>query len=451
MRYSQETIDAALAYLDEGHTLCETAERFGVSFSAVGAWRRRRDGPLYRRRARSVQCDDEKVRLALGLAYGDHGLRLDEVAFMVGVAPPTISAWKRRFVESGIMDIPEIGPADIPHLSDEEMARMSREELERYVHELEVKAYVYGGTVKILKAEGIEELTNDEKAALVDARPKTVTVKEMLTALGLSSSSYYYCKEKPAPHDRYTEARKAIREEFALVKGKRGYRYIRQRLRAREEPIRLSGKTVRRLMAEEGCRVPYVKKAKRYSSYGGEVSEAPPNLVKRDFHAASPNALWLTDLTEFSIPAGKVYLSPVIDCLDGMPVAWTMGTSPNAELVNSMLDDACSRLEEGQAPVCHSDRGIHYRWPGWIERCERHGIVRSMSKKGCSPDNSAMEGFFGRLKNEFFYHEDWEGVTLEEFMDRLDGYMRYYRDERIKESLGWMSPMQYRKSLGLAA
>ena len=56
-----------------------------------------------------------------------------------------------------------------------------------------------------------------------------------------------------------------------------------------------------------------------------------------------------------------------------------------------------------------------------------------------------------RLQNEFFYDRDWEGVTTGDFIGQLEQYMRYYRDERIKESLGWMSPMQYRKSLGLAA
>ena len=41
-----------------------------------------------------------------------------------------------------------------------------------------------------------------------------------------------------------------------------------------------------------------------------------------------------------------------------------------------------------------------------------HGVVRSMSRKGCSPDNSRAEGFFGRLKVEFFYGNDWEGVSV---------------------------------------
>ena len=134
-----------------------------------------------------------------------------------------------------------------------------------------------------------------------------------------------------------------------------------------------------------------------------------------------------------------------------MPVSWRIGTSPNAEMANSMLEEACSQLADGDRPVCHSDRGCHYRWPGWVRICKEHGIIRSMSKKGCSPDNSACEGFFGRLKNEFFYGRDWRGESIEGFMAKLDDYMNYYRDGRIKESLGWMSPMQYRKSLGLAA
>ena len=74
-----------------------------------------------------------------------------------------------------------------------------------------------------------------------------------------------------------------------------------------------------------------------------------------------------------------------------------------------------------------------------------------MSKKGCSPDNSACEGLFGRIKNEFFHCRDRSGVTVEEFMERLDSYLRYYNDGRIKQSLGGLSPTQYRRSLGLAA
>ena len=79
------------------------------------------------------------------------------------------------------------------------------------------------------------------------------------------------------------------------------------------------------------------------------------------------------------------------------------------------------------------------------------GLIRSMSRKGCTPDNSACEGFFGRIKNEMFYYRSWQGVSITQFMNELDGYLRWYNEERIKISLGAMSPVAYRHSIGLAA
>ena len=115
-----------------------------------------------------------------------------------------------------------------------------------------------------------------------------------------------------------------------------------------------------------------------------------------------------------------------------------------------MLDEAILSLREDEKPIIHSDRGSHYRWPGWIERMEKAELTRSMSKKGCSPDNSACEGFFGRLKNEMFYGYSWTDVTIGQFIEELDKYIKWYAEKRIKLSLGGMSPLDYRRSLGLA-
>ncbi len=182
-------------------------------------------------------------------------------------------------------------------------------------------------------------------------------------------------------------------------------RYVYRRIHAalNSQGIAVSEKVVRRIMKEEQLHVP-LKKRRAYRSYLGEITPAVDNNIARDFHADTPNKKWLTDLTEFSIPAGKVYLSPIIDCFDGLVVSWTIGTSPNSDMVNMMLDCAICGLREDEKPVIHSDRGCHYRWPGWISRMEKAGLTRSMSQKDCSPDNSACEGFFGRLKNEMFYN-----------------------------------------------
>jgi transposase InsO family protein len=70
-----------------------------------------------------------------------------------------------------------------------------------------------------------------------------------------------------------------------------------------------------------------------------------------------------------------------------------------------------------------------------------------MLKKGCSPDNAACEGLFGRIKNEMFYNRNWIRVTMDSFMDTLDKYLQWYNKERIKMSLGAMSPVEYRLGL----
>ena len=80
---------------------------------------------------------------------------------------------------------------------------------------------------------------------------------------------------------------------------------------------------------------------------------------------------------------------------------------------------------------------------------ESADLIRSMSKKGCSPDNSACEGFFGRLKNEMFYGRDWRHTSIDDFISELNSYLIWYNEERIKESLNYLSPIKYRASLGL--
>lgn len=224
-----------------------------------------------------------------------------------------------------------------------------------------------------------------------------------------------------------------VREAFENSKRRYGYKRIHLELKGMG--IVASAKRIMRLMTRHGL-APLFKSAKRYSSYKSELTKTPANLVDRDFHAERPNMPWVTDPTEFSIPAGKAYLSPVIDCHDGMPVACTIGTSLDSALADGMLPDACSTLKDGEKPIIHSDRGRHYRWPEWIRIRKDNNLTRSTGAKGCSPDNAAAEGFLGRIKQEFFHKRSFAGVTMDEFVDMLDDHMVWYRDRRIKTESG---------------
>lgn len=283
---------------------------------------------------------------------------------------------------------------------------------------------------------------------MIDALKSFYPLVLLLENLDLVKSSYFYHRSQSNLPDKYADIRVILKDIF--IKSRRTYGYRRIHDVLKKQHIVISEKVVRRLMKEENLIVRSVTK-KKYSSYAGEITPAMPNLIQRNFKAEAPNEKWLTDITEFRIPTGKVYLSPIIDCFDGAIVSWTISTQPNAELVNSMFDQALDTLSDNSKPIVHSDRGAHYRWPGWIERIKTNGLTQSMSKKGCSPDNSACEGFFGRLKNEFFYGFKWENISIDAFIELLDDYLHWYNNKRIKLSLGGLSPINYRKTLGLIA
>ena len=319
-------------------------------------------------------------------------------------------------------------------------------------HELDVDLEIMRYTKELLgKGAGADpdNLTNAERTDLtlhladVFAQP----AERFLTRVGLARSTFYYHKAAGAFVPRRDEIKAMVADVFEHSRRRYGYRRVRIELARRG--VAVSGTTVRQAMRELGI-TPVLRSRRRYSSYSGEHTPAPANLVARNFHAEAPNRLWVTDITEFHVKAGKVYLSPVIDCFDGMPVAWSIGTRPDAALADTMLERACASLRAGEHPVIHSDRGCHYRWPGWIRICERHGLTRSMSAKGCSPDNAAAEGFFGRLKQEFYHNRDHQDDSIDEFIDDLEAYMAWYRDERIKTQYG-TSIRRHRQKLGLMA
>ena len=419
--YSKEEVEFALEALEHFGSLGKTCEWLGYpSKVALFNWshgkipHEREAAP--RKRANRAKMSDNVV-----------SAETDREEDAMGMPQPTES-------ERALYEPPKSGP-----LSGLQPDQIENLLLRAVLADLKAAGWDPASTSNRSKAELGERLR----------RATGLPLRSITAFLRISKSSYEYHRARLGA-DKYAQLRADVRRLFGEGCGNWGYRTVHARLR--REGTSVSEKVVRRIMREEGCEVVYNKRRRKgWSSYAGEVSKAPDNLVKRDFHADAPDELWLTDITEFKLPSGsKVYLSPVVDCFDGKPVAWSIGTRPTAELANSSLLKAVGQRRAGATTVVHSDRGGHYRWPGWISICEESGLVRSMSAKGCSPDNSACEGFFGRLKNEFFYHRDWRGVGVGDFIERLDGHLAYYCEGRIKKSLGWMSPNEYRRSLGYA-
>lgn len=384
------------------------------------------------------------------------GEDIEYVSREIGYSRMSIYNWRRVYLEKGAIGLmpskKRISKEPlIPKQGSNLQIPEQSAELKKQIEKLQLEVDILKETINVLKKDpgaDMTSLSNRERAVIVGALKEKYLLQSLLEELNIPRSSYFYQRSSMNRCDNHASLRSQIKEIFYQNKACYGYRRIKQCLN--RQGVIVSEKIVRRIMKEEALGVCFVRK-KTYNSYQGEISSEVDNLVAREFHAATPNAKWLTDITEFAIPSGKVYLSPMIDCFDGFVVSWTLSTNPKAELVNSMLDTAISKLEGKQAPIVHTDRGCHYRWPGWIERMKKAGLTRSMSKKGCSPDNSACKGFFGRLKNEMFYQKSWVDVSIKDFIQQVNSYIKWYNEKRIKMSLGGMSPMEYRQSIGLRA
>lgn len=205
--------------------------------------------------------------------------------------------------------------------------------------------------------------------------------------------------------------------------------------------IHLNHKTVQKLMKELGLMC-YVR-MKKYRSYRGEIGKVAPNLLNLDFHADRPNQKWVTDITEFSLFGEKLYLSPILDLYSSDLVSYTISQRPVLTMVTAMLDEAFEKIPDGTNLILHSDQGWQYQHKLFQKKLREKGIRQSMSRRGNCLDNAVIENFFGLLKSELLYLQDFQ--SMNQFRQELVDYLDYYNNRRIKTKLKGLSPATHRQ------
>jgi putative transposase len=256
---------------------------------------------------------------------------------------------------------------------------------------------------------------------------------------GLARSTYYYYARRRKVSDKYRAVKEQITGIYHANRGRYGYRRITLELHNQGQII--NHKTVQRLMKDLGlfCRV----RMKKYHSYKGEVGKIAPNLLERDFEATAPNQKWVTDVTEFSLLGQKVYLSPILDLYSRDIVSYTIADRPLLAMAIEMLKQAFEQIPDGSNLILHSDQGWHYQHKHYQDSLKSKGIRQSMSRKGNCLDNAVIENFFGVLKSELLYLQDFD--SIEHFKGELINYMDYYNNRRIKVKLKGLPPAIHRQ------
>lgn len=263
-------------------------------------------------------------------------------------------------------------------------------------------------------------------------------IAALLKLAKLPRSTFYYQQKVLKQVDKYEQLKDAIRTVFERHKGRYGYRRITAAVRQLGNLV--NHKLVQRLMGELGLKS--LVRPKKYRSFKGEIGQAAPNKLQRQFKAEAANQKWVTDVTEFNVAGEKLYLSPILDLYNGEIIAFETSKQPVFELVSSMLKKALAKLGPKDKPMLHSDQGWQYRMPAYQRQLQDRQLEQSMSRKGNCHDNATMESFFGILKTEFFYLNKFDSV--DELRDGLADYISYYNHDRIKLKLKGLSPVQYR-------
>jgi transposase InsO family protein len=263
---------------------------------------------------------------------------------------------------------------------------------------------------------------------------------------GLPRATYYYHAARLEQPDKYSEIKQQITAIFAEHKGRYGYRRGTQELRNRGFTI--NHKTVQRLMKELGlaCMV----RIKKYRSYKGEVGKIAPDLLGRNFEARQPNEKWVTDVTEFHLFGQKLYLSLILDLYSRDIVSYTICDRPVLSMITSMLDKAFDQLPSASTMlILHSDQGWQYQHKAYQRMLNSRHIKQSMSRKGNCLDNAVIENFFGLLKSELLYLQQF--YSIDHFKTELVDYLHYYNNKRIKAKLKGLPPVLHRQQALLAA
>ena len=250
---------------------------------------------------------------------------------------------------------------------------------------------------------------------------------------------------------------KELEEKIVEIrKANKDYGYRRMVGELRNQGYLVNKKKVQRIMQKLELQVTsFTRKSRKYSSYKGKVGTVAPNRINRRFHKHIPHQKVTTDTTEFKyyeiasnghMTMHKLYLDPFMDMCNGEILNYSMDKCPSAKNVMNALEQAIEITADcPYRRTFHSDQGWAYQMKVYSHRLKEERIFQSMSRKGNCHDNSVMENFFGLLKQEMYYGVVY--YSYGELKSAIERYIKYYNEQRIKERLGWMSPVQYRLSL----
>ena len=273
----------------------------------------------------------------------------------------------------------------------------------------------------------------------------TLGVEPVLRELHIPTSTFEHWRHR-AEHPSKRELRDGeLVEEIRRIHRDSNGTYGSPRVYAmlRREGQAVSLKRVERLMREHS--ITGVAPARKVRTTVRNPADAlSDDLVKRDFTAAGPDRLWVTDLTLISTGEGPLWLASIRDAFSRRVVAWETSRTADANLVCAVLEYALHsrRPRQDRTLIHHADHGCQYTSIKLTTRLLKAGIKPSMGTVGDSFDNALAENMWSTIKTECVRRQDFATRAEAEMalFQYLDGF---YNTTRIQRGLGWRSPDEF--------
>ena len=261
-------------------------------------------------------------------------------------------------------------------------------------------------------------------------------ISAMCSVLKVSRSRYYYEEKKPKDEKPLEEAvQRAFEENRSLY----GSRKLKKALVVKG--IIISRRKICRIMKRRGLESAYIRK--KYKVHSSKCNDAViPNLLDRQFDGHAPLAAVVSDLTYVRVGQKWQYICILLDLHNREIIGYSSGKHKDAQLVQTAFAKVKSNLSQIQ--MFHTDRGSEFDNELIDDLLDTFGINRSLSLKGSPLDNAVAEATFKLIKTEFIYRRFFD--NSDQLALELADYVHWFNHIRLHGSLGYLSPIDFKKS-----
>lgn len=261
----------------------------------------------------------------------------------------------------------------------------------------------------------------------------------MCKVLNISKSSYYYIINKPEAVRDESELIEKAKQIFHSSRRTYGTRRIKKELSKLGD--RVSRRRIARIMREHGLVSKYT--VAKFKPIRTKVNEDKiDNTLNREFNDREYRQVVVSDLTYVRVGMTWHYICILLDLHNREIIGYSASRHKDAQLVKEAFNSVSGSLKRIQ--LFHTDRGSEFKNQVIDEILKAFNINRSLSRKGTPHDNAAAEAGFKTIKTEFVNGEHFE--TIDELRLELFDYVNWYNNHRIHSSLGYLTPVAFRKN-----